>query len=1059
MLPRCNRQRTGLRPPTCRAGRTLLSFIVGGLACAHWPLWPSLVRAEEPAAKFLQSLKDSGYYDEALKYLELSAQRNRLPESMKADLGLEKIMLLQMSLAEVRTSKDLDEKLAQVEQGFKDFLTNSPTHPRRGETLLKLADLYLNRGTKYLDDSKEDADKPEMATKARELREKARPSLQQAFDTFATTIDTLRPTLEQMQGANVKPNETDRLALREKLQKEYRQAQILQAITSKLIAETYDANTPEWKQRLEEADKKLSDVAEKSTGSKNAGAKYMSLLNRGRVQAMLGQLDGARETFKRVAENEEAGIFRTWRIQAMAEMVRLDSTAASGKYEAAVMAGEEQLKQADYRERDKPEWQELNLAVAEARLAWMKSLDPKSDEAKIRNIRREAREALQALAKKSGPISNQARNYLKDLGIEAKANDDTKLPEVKNFAEAMKAARGRLDRAEEGETTIKLLEKQLAGAPEAERKGIEDQIRLVESDAKQDRQQAVILNDMALRMYRDDDSREDLAQVRFLQAYLNLRLQNYWETLAISEVLLRSGKGTETAQKAGSFALMSLGQIIESSPEDRQGTLIASLEKLANYLNDSAPGSSESEQAIDILVSLALRQKDWDKAEKYLASKKTAGGDKAFLLGRILWAEYRKAIYAHRQAKTDPTPADEALRQRAEKLLSDAWNTLSLDSSTSGVLEGTNDLVGLYLQGGRLDEALKVLTDPAKGAIAILKGMPDAPLPAQLDSYRLNLQAMVQSAGQGRSDLSAQQIDEAITTMKGLCDKAGDTTMLPKALQNLAAELQGQLESNKNAEQQAKLASCFQILIEQLTGVSSDPAVIESAGAAMIVLATNMEKTPALASKATEMMATAEKAFTKLSSLSAADLEKIKRKPEEIMLKLALTKRGAKKFQEANKLFIEALQKNQNNITVQMEAARNLQQWSGGKDIEKLKSAMLGAEPMDNKKKLVWGWGQIAQVTARYPNFQKEFFEARLNIARCRGLIADASSPADKQKLYDAGIADISQTYSRFPELGGAETRNEFDRLLRELQQKANKPATGLAGLPKIDAQPTSDKP
>ncbi|MFM7926602.1 MAG: hypothetical protein ACKO9Q_02730, partial [Pirellula sp.] len=114
-----------------------------------------------------------------------------------ADLGLEKIMLLQLSLADVRTSKDLDEKLAQVEQGFKDFLTNSPTHPRRGETLLKLADLYLNRGTKFIDDAKENAAKPETAAKAKELREKARPSLQQAFDTFATTIDTLRPTLEQ----------------------------------------------------------------------------------------------------------------------------------------------------------------------------------------------------------------------------------------------------------------------------------------------------------------------------------------------------------------------------------------------------------------------------------------------------------------------------------------------------------------------------------------------------------------------------------------------------------------------------------------------------------------------------------------------------------------------------------------------------------------------------------------------------------------------------------------------------------------------------------------------
>lgn len=231
-----------------------------------------------------------------------------------------------------------------------------------------------------------------------------------------------------------------------------------------------------------------------------------------------------------------------------------------------------------------------------------------------------------------------------------------------------------------------------------------------------------------------------------------------------------------------------------------------------------------------------------------------------------------------------------------------------------------------------------------------MKAMPDAPLSAQLDSYRLNLQAMVQSAGQGRADLSAEQIDQAITTMKGLCDKAGDTTMLPKALQNLAAELQGQLESNKNAEQQAKLASCFKILIDQLTGVSSDPAVIESAGAAMIVLATNLEKVPAAAARAPEMMATAEKAFTKLSTLSPAELEKISRKPEEIALKLALTKRGAKKFEEANKLFIEALQKNQNNITVQMEAARNLQQWSGARTLKSSSRRCLGQSPYPTRR-------------------------------------------------------------------------------------------------------------
>jgi hypothetical protein len=313
---------------------------------------------------------------------------------------------------------------------------------------------------------------------------------------------------------------------------------------------------------------------------------------------------------------------------------------------------------------------------------------------------------------------------------------------------------------------------------------------------------------------------------------------------------------------------------------------------------------------------------------------------------------------------------------------------------------------------------------------------------------------MVQSAGQGRTELTAEQVDESIKVMKELCDRTGDTSMLSKSLQNLSAELQGQLEANKNPEQQAKLATCFRILIDQLTGVSTDPAVIESGGAAMLVLASNLEKVPSLASRVPEMMGIAEKAYTKLSQLPPAELEKIKRKPEELMLKLAMTKRGAGKFEEANKLLVDALTKNQNNITVQIEAAKNLQQWAAGKDVEKLKMAMLGAEPQANKKKLIWGWGQLAQTAVRFPNFQKEFFEARLNVAKCRAMIAE-NSGAEKQKLYDAAIADITQTYSRFPELGGPALRGEFDRLLREIQQKSGKQPTGIAGLPVPEGKPS----
>lgn len=1001
---------------------------------------------DEPAAKFLERLKEEGHYKEALKYLELSVQRNRLPESMKADLGLEKILLLQLSLRDVKTTDQVDQALAAIEKGFKDFLASSPDHPRRGETLLKLADMYLARGGQLLEDSKAEARKEGGQTKSQELRAQARVFYQQAYDSFGATVEGLRPILEKMQGANVKPNETDRLALREKLQTEYRQGQILQAITLKYLAETFEPNTPDWKQRLEEADKRLSEVVDKS--SKQAGAKYLSLLNRGQVQALLGQIDAARETFNRIAENDEPGIFRTWRVQSIASIVRLDSTPASGKYEAAVMRGEEQWRLGDLREKDKPEWQDLQLAIAEARLAWIATLDAKSDDGKIRNIRREAREGLQAIVKKSGPSQARAKELLKDLGIETKVIEDVKLPEAKTFAEAMKAARSRLDRADEGDTTIQILERQLATAAVADKAGIETQIQTVRADADRDRLQAIELNGRALALYRDEDSREDLLQTRFLQSYLFLRLKRYWEAVAISEVIMKTHQGTETAQKAGGFALMGLGQLIENAPSERQESLMKSLEKLARHLLTVAPGTPESDQAVDILVSLAMRNKDWDAALKFLELKGTPGGSKAFLLGRVFWSMYRQNVFAHRQAKTEPTPDDELLRQRALKLLSESWGVLADDEIDAVSLEGTNDLIAMYLQAGQLDDAMQVLQAPNKGALAQSTAIPELSPSIQVDTRRLNLQAMVQSAGQGKSELSAAQVSAEIETMKSLCDQANDSAMLPRCLQNLAAELQNQLEANKSTEQQVKLATAFKILIDQLIGISQDPAIIESSGAAMVVLATNLEKIPSMSGTVASMMESAEKSFEKLRKLTPEELSKIQRKPEEILLKLAMAKRGSKKYKEAHELFIEALKKNANNITIQIEAANNLQKWSEGKNPDLLKQAMLGAEPQPNNKKLIWGWGQIAQMTSKYPNFQKEFFESRLNIARCRAALGDSQTvAAEKQKLYEAAISDISQTAIRFPELGGPTSFAEYDRLLREVQQKAGKPVTGVAGM------------
>jgi hypothetical protein len=979
-------------------------------------------------------------YEDALKYLELSSARDRLPASMKADIPLERILLLQESLKNVRSASQSEERIAQIEKGLKDFLAQSPDHPRRSETHLKLADIYLGRGKSLLDEAAGEARKEGGQAKSDEIKAKARAVYQEASKAFETINTDLKPVLESMKGASIKPNESEKLAQREKYQNEYRQAEILNSITMKSLAETYPADSAEWKQWLEKSDKRLGEIVEKCSGPKQAGAKFLSLLHRGYVQSLLGQVDAARESFTRVADNEEDGIFRMFRVQAVAALVRLDSSPKSAKYDAALGKGQELLKSANSRERSQDAWLDLQLAMAEANIAYASSLDSKKDDGKIRNLRRDAREALQDIVKRPNPSQSKAREILKELGIEVKANEDTKLPETKTFGDSLKAARTRLDQAETGGTTLGILQQQLQSGQD-----VQQQIQAVTDDAARDRAQAIELYLRALAQFKEGDSREELLQARFLLGYLHLQLERDYEAVAISDVVMRSARGTETAEKAAGFALMGLGRLIDGAPAERQAPLIRGLEQLAQYMTDNMEGSPQADQAIDILVRLSMREKDWASASRFMGMRKSKGGPMAFILGRVQWSQYLQSMYQHRQNKTPPAEEDELLKQQAEKWLSESWQSLESANCSKESLEGTNDLVGLYLRSGRLKDAEKVLNEPGKGSLAQAENVADTPPSVKLDAYRYQLQAMVQATSQGGAALSSEQVITAIDKMKQLADADGTPGLLTSKLQNLAADVQTQLEQAKDAEQQAKLADAFRILIEQLVVVGNDSAMLESAGSSMYALASNLERVPALAAKVPGLMQVAEKAFDKLMALPAEQLTNSGRKPEELQLKLALARRGAGKFEAAHELFVKSLTKSNNNITIQVEAAKNLQSWAALKDPVLVKRAMLGSDPGANKKNIIWGWGRIAQTTSAFEQFRQEFYNARLNVARCRTLLGDLEpDPAKKQKLYEQGIGDINATVVTYPDLGGKENFEQFDRLMRELQQKAGKPNTGL---------------
>jgi hypothetical protein len=102
-----------------------------------------------------------------------------------------------------------------------------------------------------------------------------------------------------------------------------------------------------------------------------------------------------------------------------------------------------------------------------------------------------------------------------------------------------------------------------------------------------------------------------------------------------------------------------------------------------------------------------------------------------------------------------------------------------------------------------------------------------------------------------------------------------------------------------------------------------------------------------------------------------------------------------------------------------------------------------------------WGWGGIANKLVRQAfsgaderaqRAQAQFFDARLNLARCRLAWAEKSD-TNRAKLLEMAFNDVAITYKLYPQLGGAAMRQRFDAVLQDIQKAQGQPPEGLAAI------------
>lgn len=999
------------------------------------------VSAAEPYERFLERLREQGYYDLALSYLDDISHRPALPEEFREAIEFERSLLwFQSANLLAPKSPQRAERLDQAESALRKFVDSAAKHPRRGEARLKLGGLLRLRA--------EEARAAADAGSGQEIS-LAVKFYSQAHELFEGSIAELAEIESQLKGNRVDPNDRQQVAYREKIRSELREAQLLSAKAVDDRGRSRAVDSSERLQDLEKAMQMFSSLYTKE--QRMIGIRNYALFYRSDIQQLLGRNSDALDGYQRILDLEGVDVLRPLQTDAMAKLVKL--LAAEGKFELASDRASKWLEGLSKEESNWPEALALSLEYAQMRVQWIKKLESEEPNSRTANaLKRSTRNDLKALMRTSRSHADQTKELLTELGVETdQAALSTQLPQVKDFGQALEEAQLRIDRADATALEIAVIDQRLAdaGLADAERQSLSTQRSQVISEVDRLRSQSLDLLREGLKLFnRQSDDRGQLFNARFRMAYLLLKLEQLPQAVVVGQFVSRSSPGTNQGLSAASIVLRGFSELLRRPDADHE-SLMSELAPYAEYLVATWPQSTEATAAAGALAQMAITAQNWDQAEKYLQLlPQTSEGiaKQYFQLGGALFDRFQSEV---RTSGID-SPETVALGDRAAKWLQLAAEKVGADDPVIRLSIG-NALAQLRLSQGHSDQA----------AQALIAG-PDAPIrwletsgqevssSVRMDVYRTAVRIVAAQMVDGQIDAQA-----AATQMRAYVDslqqsagaEAADKQRLQTIFTAVAKDLKDKLALVEQPEKRRQFSDVVLLVVG--AAANSDAFATQYwAASTLLSLAQELASQPDAVQQAKPAFEKTAQLLQQMVNKAAEDPQWVQPENAAMQLKvlLAQASQGAEDFRTALQTYGEILDQNENLLDVQIQVAQLLQQVAKGNTV-RYKSAIRGARPnAKTNGNTFWGWGKISQVTSkRMDQYAKEFFEARYQLANCQALMARSQSdPAASAADFGRAERAIQETYSLYPEMGGSESRQRFETLLKSIQQEVGKPVTGF---------------
>ncbi len=995
-------------------------------------------RAAEPVQAFVEGLRDRGYYDTALAYIDQMEQQGKLPPELKELLPYERAQTLLTSARDLNNVDAQRQQLDAAEAAFQQFAKATPNHPLaaqantwRGRILFEKARVEIFEA----EDPSHQSNRQEFQKKARDLLTEARQVLdaaaalnKKAFDQFPSFIPA---------------DDTKQIEARTKAENAYIEVLFDASKCSYWEARTYDRGSQSATGALQKASEEFTEMHDRYRN--NTGGKFARLWQ-GKCFEEMDQITQALGVYDDLlALTPDTPVKAAlYDLSLRFKLICLNHEQKKD-YPLVVTLAEEWLATAKGRARTEVgngiQW-ELCRALEQI------GTDTEKPEAERTAALTQALTRTRSLSRGAGEFKAPANAMIQRLLLSMNRSVD----EPTDFDSAFGMA-GKLN------DDIGKLRLQVNAALQA---GNSAEAKARQVTLKGHAAEMTRLCAMALRLTRPATPASDKDRAQLLLAYGFLLNDQTLEAAAVGEHMMRTlaVRSPESAKNAGFIAMAAFDQAYQKGGKGKRDYETRKLIELASRLEQKFP---ESDQANDARLAVARVMWDERKLDEAAAwwNKVPAGATHyagaQLRTGQAYWGQYTTQIglpEAKRPAKEKFAEwRDAAIRHLengiAERMRSTPANAPSPDDLILGkvTLAQIRNLSGAYRTEGQTVGAIELLTVEPHSVVAAILVPEGTPRPKTAGSPKSRAMASFAYQQLLKAQIGVKDLDAARDARLQLEAVAGadDAEALTQIFVEFGQELEKELKQLKAAGDSFRADAVrdgFESFLNDL--------FTREEGQNFTSLYWIAETFTSLAESSSEDRQKSQAFFAKAASAYLKIVEKAKSdaafaQPDQLLyskMRLVNCKRGQGDFAAGEQLLKELLKDKKaiESPNVQFAAASLYQAWAESTEPDawkKYEIAINGAKPP-----WIWGWAftakSLQRVQQKKPNpvYAVMEYDARYNLGVCQLAFArQQSTPAERTKALAKAKTDV-EIFGRLTKSFPPDQYERFNTLYRDILQE-----------------------